>query len=174
MNLYIQVQDGQCVNHPALEENLIQAFGKVPDNWELFVRVQPVLPDEYHVLASQEPTYQKINGAWIDVWDIREMTLEEREQVDFAKQIAKEREERIIEKIKEDWAARSYASNFAAWVFDELQKKFVPPFPRPDDGKFYRWHGPSNNWREAEPFPNDGKKYEFDFDNWVNVEKPDV
>jgi len=41
MNLYIQVENGITKNHPAFEDNLIQAFGSVPQQWELFIRVEP-------------------------------------------------------------------------------------------------------------------------------------
>ena len=82
MNLYIQVENGVSINHPALEENLIQAFGSVPDNWEPFLRIERPMLQEYEVLESEEPTYEKIDGVWTDVWYIRDMTEEERTQRD--------------------------------------------------------------------------------------------
>lgn len=82
MNLYIQVENGVSINHPALEENLIHAFGSVPDNWEPFLRIERPMLQEYEVLESEEPTYEKIDGVWTDVWHIRDMTEEERSQRD--------------------------------------------------------------------------------------------
>lgn len=81
MQLYIKVIDGNCVNHPAYINNLIQAFGKIPNDWEPFQRTEPVL-GEYEVLVSTKPTYQKIGDVWMDVWNIRQMTDDERAQRD--------------------------------------------------------------------------------------------
>ena len=78
MNLYIQVENGQTINHPAFEDNLIQAFGRVPDNWEPFIRVERPVPGVYEVLESDQPTYQKVDGTWTDVWALRPMTDEEK------------------------------------------------------------------------------------------------
>lgn len=82
MKLYIQVQNEQTVNHPALEENLIQAFGSIPSNWEPFERIERPTIGIYQVLENENPTYQKIDGIWKDVWSIREMTQEEKDAVD--------------------------------------------------------------------------------------------
>ena len=161
MKLYIQVENGLPVNHPAVEENLIQAFSAVPENWEPFVRVEdPTRTNKTIVLTQPEPVYQKVDGVWCDVWLTRPKTMEE---------LAEEKRARLSV-LRAGWANRPYPQNFTAWVLNEELERFEPPIPRPDDGKFYRWHGPSNNWRETEPFPSDGKRYYFDFDNWVNVE----
>lgn len=172
MKLYIQVENELPVNHPAFEDNLIEAFGVVPDNWEPFVRVERPKAEDYKIFLSETTTYQKVDGIWMDVWNVRDMTPEERAEFDAKKQ-AEELAARIA--VTHYYHAnRTYASNFSAWVFDEVELKYKPPILRPNDGKFYRWSGPDNNWKEAEPFPDDGKQYYFDFDNWVNVEKPNV
>jgi hypothetical protein len=161
MNLYIQIENGYPINHPALEDNLVSVFGKVPDDWEPFIRVtNPCLENNALVLLQETPEYQKISGVWTDVWFTRQKTETE---------LLAEKQEKI-NAIKRVFVSRPYASNFAAWVFNEETEKYEPPIPRPTDGKFYRWSGPDNNWKEAEPFPQDGKQYYFDFDNWVNVE----
>lgn len=168
MDLYIQTIDGAVVGHPALAENLIAAFGAIPENWEPFVRVpNPLLADKTIVLERPEPEYQKVNGIWQDVWFTRPKTQEELAVEETNRQS-------VFSALKTEWAERPYASNFSAWIFNETTLKHEPPIPRPTDGKFYRWSGPDNNWKEAEPFPQDGKKYYFDFDNWVNVEITDV
>ena len=77
MNLFIQVEDGQPVNHPAFEDNLVQAFGVVPNNWEPFIRIERPTPGTYEVLESDQPTYQKVDGVWTDVWSLRPMTEDE-------------------------------------------------------------------------------------------------
>jgi hypothetical protein len=132
MNLYIQIENGQTVNHPAFEDNLLQAFGSIPSNWEPFTRVERPTPSIYQVLDSEEPTYQNVNGVWTDVWDLRDMTDAEK----AAKQQA----------VKDAWAANPNASNFTAWTFDESICAYVPPIPRPTDGKIYTWQGITNSW----------------------------
>jgi hypothetical protein len=45
MNLYIETDsNGNTINHPAYEDNLIEAFGEIPPHWETFVRVaKPII-----------------------------------------------------------------------------------------------------------------------------------
>ena len=82
MKLFIQVKDGNPINHPAFEENLIDAFGKIPDDWEPFNRIPRPVIGTYEVFESENPTYEKVNGVWADVWHFREMTLEEKNKRD--------------------------------------------------------------------------------------------
>ena len=77
MNLYIETENGATKNHPAFEDNLIEAFGSIPDHWEPFIRVDRPLPDLYKVVES-DPTYNKVNSVWTDVWAVRDMTAEEK------------------------------------------------------------------------------------------------
>lgn len=159
MELYIRVENGQTVKHPAFGDNLRQAFGEIPAEWEPFVRVDRPIPGVYEVLESEQPTYEKVDGVWTDVWALRPMTAEEI----AAKQQA----------VKDDWAAREYAANWSAWVFNEDTCQYDPPIPRPEpvEGKLVFWSGADNNWKEAPAYPQDGKNYEFDFFAWSWVEK---
>ena len=162
MNLFIQIEDGQPVNHPALEDNLIEAFGAVPDHWEKFVRVERPIPGVYEVLKSNEPTYQKVDGVWTDVWALQPMT-----EVEIAvKQQA----------VKGAWAARRQAENWSAWLFDEPTCSYIPPIPRPDpvEGTIVFWCGAENNWKQAPEYPSNGKRYRFDFLGWQWEEAPSV
>lgn len=154
MNLFIQIENGQPINHPAFEDNLIQAFGAVPDHWEPFVRVVQPIPDVYEILESTEPTYQKVDGVWIDVWALRSMTDEEK--------AVKQQE------VKDAWATREQASNWAAWTFDEDTCSYKPPIPRPTDRPVI-WSGANNGWVDLPQKPDDGKKYKIDFytSSWV-------
>ena len=137
MNLYIQTENEQPINHPAFEDNLIQAFGSVPSNWEAFVRVEKPIPTIYQVLDNQEPIYQKINDVWTDVWGLRNMTADEK----AAKQQA----------AKDLWKQRPNFANFSAWTFDDATCTYIPPIPRPTDNKIYRWDGATNAWVEFVP-----------------------
>ena len=162
MNLFIQTEDGQTVNHPAFEDNLIQAFGAVPDHWEQFIRVERPNPGVYEVLESDEPTYQKVDGVWTDVWSLRPMT----EAEIAAKQ----------QVVKDVFAARRQAENWSAWLFDEPTCSYIPPIPRPDpvQGTIVFWCGAENNWKQAPDRPNDGKQYQFNFLGWQWEEVPSV
>jgi len=159
MNLYIETENGQCKNHPAFEDNLLQAFGQIPAHWEPFTRVPRPEVGVYEVLDSDQPTYQKVNGAWTDVWALRPMTDEEK----TAKQQA----------AKDAWTSRPQAANWSAWVFNESTAQYEPPIPRPEpvEGKIVFWCGAENNWKEAPAYPTDGKNYQFDFFawNWIEI-----
>ena len=147
MNLYIEIEGGVPKNHPAFEANLIEAFGEIPPNWEPFVRVERPKLSRYQTLTSEQSSYQKVNGVWTDVWDVYEMTAEER----AAKQ----------QQVKADWASIPNNENFATWVFDEATCTYQPPVPRPTDRPVF-WQGTTNSWVDLPPYPTDGKSYRLD------------
>jgi hypothetical protein len=157
MNLYIEVENGVTKNHPAFEENLIQAFGEIPLNWEKFIRVDPPIPTVYQVL-NQEPTYSKVDGVWTDVWSLRNMTDEEK----------------LLKKqaVIDAFNNRECLSNWSAWAFDEATCTMQPPIPRPPlvQGVTVLWCGAENNWKEAPNRPVDGNQYKFDFFAWQWIE----
>jgi hypothetical protein len=78
MKLYIETENGAIKNHPAFEDNLLQAFGSIPAHWEPFNRVERPTPGVYQVLESTEAVYAKVDGVWTDVWSMRDMTTEEK------------------------------------------------------------------------------------------------
>lgn len=158
MNLYIEVENGITKNHPAFEDNLIQAFGFIPAHWEPFIRVERPVPMVYQILESEEAVYTKVNGVWTDVWTIREMTVEEK----TAKQ------QGVITAFNN----REYASNWSAWTLNEATCIMTPPIPRPEpiEGVLVFWCGADNNWKEAPTYPVDNNQYKFDFFTWQWVE----
>lgn len=162
MNLYIETENGQCKNHPAFEDNLLQALGSIPVHWEPFTRVEKPIPGMYQVLVGEEPVYQKIDGLWTDVWQLREMSVEEK----TAKQQA------VITAFR----TRDQTSNWSTWTLDEATCIMVPPIPRPeadqakkDAGIYTVWCGADNNWKDT-PVRPEGNNY-FDFTLWVWVEE---
>lgn len=164
MNLYIQIENGSPINHPAYEENLIQAFGSIPSHWESFVRVDRPKPTTYQVDDGSSASYQKIDNVWTDVWtNIREMTAEE-----VAAKQEEEGQALLVTRqtVIDAWAVRPYASNFTAWTFDEASVSYKPPTPRPSIGN-YRWYGPDNNWREAPPQPENASDFNFTTWEWI-------
>jgi len=157
MNLYIETENGQTKNHPAFEDNLIQAFGSIPSQWEPFVRVPKESIGVYKILLSNIPTYEKVNNVWTDVWSAREMTTEEKTE--------------LQQSVITVFNGRPQVENWSAWTLDEVTCKMVPPIPRPeldqakvDAGIFTYWCGADNNWKDTPVLP-DGE-YKFDFFAW--------
>jgi hypothetical protein len=160
MNLYIETENGSVKNHPALEDNLIKAFGSIPSNWEPFTRGERPTPSIYQLLESQEPVYAKVDGVWTDVWPLREMTVEEKTS----------KQQAVITAFN----TREQAENWSAWTFDEATCKMVPPISRPaadevkmSAGIFTYWCGADANWKDT-PVRPEGE-YKFDFIAWIWV-----
>lgn len=154
-DLYIQIKDGVTVNHPAAKENLLEAFGEIPTDWEPFLRISKPIVRPPQIIDSTSPLYEKIHGVWMDVWVSRPMTANEI-------QALKEQAQRA-------WDNHPDAYNFKAWVFNEATCEFEAPIPQPIDGKYYKWSGVDNAWREAPLYPDAGGEYIFDFRQWVWV-----
>lgn len=127
MKLYIEIENGQPKNHPAFEENLLQAFGTIPDNWVSFVRVEQPVIGVYEVYEGA--TYELIGNSYNDVHHVRQMTGEEKT-------------------IKQNEVTVEWDNHFPSWVFNELLCSFESPVPYPQDGKFYKWDESIINWVE--------------------------
>jgi hypothetical protein len=155
MNLYIETENGATKNHPAFEDNLIEAFGSIPTHWEPFIRVECPVPTTYQILESNEPTYTKVDGVWTDVWALRDMTVEE---VTIKQQTA-----------KDAWAALPNRNNFTAWTFDNITCLMVPPIPYPEpiEGVTIAWCGADNNWKEIPARPEGDYKFDLLAWQWV-------
>jgi hypothetical protein len=158
MNLYIETENGVTKNHPAFEDNLLQAFGSIPAHWEPFARVDRPIPGVYEVLESTEAVYAKVDGVWTDVWTVRPMTTEEKTA----------RQQNTIAAFNN----REQAENWSAWTLDETTCTMVPPIPRPEpvEGVLVFWCGADNNWKEAPARPVDENQYKFDFLAWQWVQ----
>jgi hypothetical protein len=163
MNLYIETENGAAKNHPAYENNLLQAFNSIPSHWESFIRVERPKLTVYQVLDNPEPVYAKVNDVWTDVWLVREMTAEEK----TAKQQA----------IRNDFNDREQAENWSAWTLDEATCTMQPPIPRPapdqtklDAGIGTFWCGADSNWKDSPARPVDDNQYKFDFLAWQWVQ----
>lgn len=129
MNLFIKIENDSPVGHPALEDNLIQAFGVIPNEWESFIRVPHPNIGVYQVLESDSPVYQKVNGIWTDVWLFRNMTMQEK--------IDKQNSVKLWAKVTDQ---------DPSWIFDETTCSFVPPVPKPQDLQPWMWDRPSQSW----------------------------
>ena len=134
MNLYIQLENGQPINHPIMEDNLKQAFPEIdlnnlPETFARFERVAPTVLGVYEI--SEGATYEWADGIVKDVHHRRAMTPEEQ----TAKQDA----------VKNAWQQNN---GFASWTFNEDQCQFEAPSPYPADGKIYVWDEPTVAWVE--------------------------
>lgn len=136
MNLYIQLENGQPINHPIMEDNLVQAFpdidlNNLPSNFARFERIPAPIPTAYEI--NDGSTYEWVDGVVKDVHHIRAMTPEER----TAKQNV----------AKDAWAESGTAAAWPSWLFDEELCRYVPPVPYPDlETSRYQWDETSLNW----------------------------
>lgn len=161
MNLYIEIDSsGNPINHPFFEENLIQAFGKVPEGWEVFIRTEPPSASIYQIIEIG--AYQKIDGVWTDNWVLRDMTEDEKSA---KKQF-----------FKDKFNALPNIFNFSAWTLDEATCTMQPPIPRPehdqtklDAGIRTFWCGAENNWKDTPPRPEGDYKFDFLAWDWVAI-----
>jgi hypothetical protein len=162
MDLYIKTENGETRDHPAFKENLIQAFGEVPADWEPFTRVERPVPGMYQVLASDTPVYAKVDGVWTDVWTVRDMTAEEKAAVQ--------------QSIRDVFNSRPQAENWSAWTLDEATNSMQPPIPRPEPNQdkldaniFTFWCGADANWKDTPVKPEGNYKFDFIAWQWVEV-----
>lgn len=84
--MLIRIEDGQPVGHPILETNFRQAYPHIdPKNpgaaFAKFIRVPSEDVGKYKVILSG-PTYAWVGDVVQDIWETRDMTPEERAEVD--------------------------------------------------------------------------------------------
>lgn len=72
LDLYIKIENGVPVTHPALKQNLLDVFGKIPENWAPFERT--LIPEHMTSFESQniksEYTLMGDGVTWTDNWKI--------------------------------------------------------------------------------------------------------
>lgn len=132
-NLYIKIEDGDPVNHPMLESNVLQVYPSIdlnnlPDYLAKFERVPAPTKGIYEILEG--PAYHWVDGVVKDVWTVRLMT--EQEKLD------------LQNSIKDSWTGPT------SWQFNEELAAFLPPIPYPDDGKMYSWDEGTVSWVAVE------------------------
>lgn len=150
MNLYIETEDGVTKNHPAYEDNLIQAFGSVPAQWKPFVRVAPPAVGMFEV--CDECVYKFVDGVWTDVHQVRAMTAEERTVVE-ARNAALALPAMPttggpwkFDQIQKEWVIMTEPP-YPSWTLSEDGLRYLPPIPRPREGNNkYRWDEATLSW----------------------------
>ena len=185
-DLYIQVQDGQTVNHPVLYQNMMDVFGEIPAYFEPFTRIPMPNPSVLGPFQKfqetyENPTYQKIDGVWQDTWTVIDMTDEEK-----AEKIA---------------AVQAQPQLFASWTFSADTCSWSAPTPLPEDAGTgtppiqYMWNEVTKSWGLApnsappegstgpfgwnlatqtwETAPQDGKTYAWNIVTQAWTQAPD-
>jgi hypothetical protein len=130
MNLYIRLENGQPVEHPLIEDNLIHLgidLDNLPENYARFERIPA--PDLGVYELYDGVTYEWDNGVVKDVHHVRSMTLQEKTE----KQ----------NKVKDYWAS----FGFASWIFNEETCFFTAPIPDPTtETDLYQWDESTLSW----------------------------
>jgi len=85
-NLYIRIENNQAVDHPAIGENLIAAFGEIPSNWAPFKRIHPENSEHYDNITDYHDhvcTYELDDDGitWKDVWSLQDKSEEEIKEI---------------------------------------------------------------------------------------------
>lgn len=133
MNLYIRLENGQPVEHPLIEANLIHLgidLNNLPENYTRFERTPAPELGVYETYNGV--TYEWVNGVVSDVHHVRPLTAQEKTE----KQ----------NKVKEYWATFGYPS----WTFNEEFCNFDPPTPDPTtETNLYQWDESTLSWVEV-------------------------
>lgn len=133
MRKFIQIRDGQPIEHPVLESNMRVAFPKMdldnlPDTWAEFVRHPVPKIGPYQVY--QGCIYEWIDGKVQDVHQVREMIESERQDK--------------IQFVKDQWSS---GGGFPSWTFNEAECRFDPPVPYPEGDEIHVWDEDSLSWK---------------------------
>lgn len=104
MELFIRIENGAPVEHPIFGDNFRQAFPDVDvnnlPNWVArFERVPAPLPGEYQKLSLR---YGWVNGTVQDIWELVEMTAEERAEADRVKAESLALQQQALQRIAAD------------------------------------------------------------------------
>jgi len=127
MNLYIQIENGQPINHPAFEDNLQEAFGSVPSNWAPFNRTQQPNGLLTTPFQTAQCTYALSSDGvtWEDVWIAVDMTEAEKSALIAERQ------------------ANPPGPNL---TLNTTTLQWTPNTAKPIDGQKYRWDTPTGTW----------------------------
>jgi hypothetical protein len=140
---YIKVQNGQTIEHPVMPDNLLQVFGKIPDEYEPFMRLSEEHQTPlkmYEMWDDSVHPYTKVNGVWTDVLARRPMTAQERNmkeeqlKVQYRQMLekmmqfleGKKSSTTVVDEI-EFW--NTHIQKINTWVFDDLENPKFPAVP---------------------------------------------
>ena len=129
-NLYIFVENGQTVDHPVLESNLLNVYGSIPEGYQPFIRRTVDLANEpWFVKKNPSTVYSFIDGVWTDDQLTIPMNEEEiaKEKIRISTGVQKDLEWRldlVNQQLQHEWPV--------AWrlSLEDLKQRledFVPP-----------------------------------------------
>jgi hypothetical protein len=133
MKLYIKYIDGKIVDHPLLEDNLMQVDPdfdpkNLPETLKVFERVNAPVPGPY---SRVENSYQLGDDDIVrDVYTLVDISDEEKSAL---------------------IAHTQSLPHPNGWVFNETICGWEPGVPYPNDGKIYSWSEELANWQEIAP-----------------------
>jgi hypothetical protein len=127
MALFIQIENGQPVNHPVYDFNLIQAYGQIPQSWAMFNRIEQPTDLITNVFQQAVNTYGlSFDGVtWEDKWAVVEMTDAEKTALIAERQ------------------ANPPGPNV---TLDTSTLEWKPNSTKPDDGNKYYWDWSTGTW----------------------------
>ena len=125
MNLYIEIEDNNPINHPISEDNLILAFGEIPTACVPFTRIDKPSIGRYEIYEGCNYVY--IDGVCSDFHVTRQMTQYEKDE--YHNELIK-------------------LNPYPSWILDESIGLLEPPVPYPQDGKCYQWDEETISWIE--------------------------
>ena len=127
MALFLQIQNGQPVNHPVYDFNLIQAYSQIPQGWAMFNRVERPTGLITSPFQTAQCTYALSSDGvtWEDVWTAVEMTDAEKSALIAERQ------------------ANPPGPNV---TLDTSTLEWKPNTTKPTDGQKYYWDFQTGAW----------------------------
>jgi len=126
MNLYIEIENNEPVNHPYNEDNLLMVYPGIDldnlPNFCKFTRVERPIPKWDEVVEG--PEYKIIDGICYDVWTVNKISDEEKQQM---------------------LANLATQKPYPSWTVDSDNYCFVPPTPYPESEN-WEWDESTLSW----------------------------
>lgn len=150
-NLYIQIENGQPINHPVYDFNLVHVFGNIPEGWVLFNRIEEPVGLLTSPFQKAVNTYglSSDNVTWEDKWSAVEISDEEKASL-----------------IAEKQANPPYPNA----VLDTSNLTWIRP-AKPTDNQNYLFNYKTGIWTVVPVRPDSSKKCTFNWDTmeWVEI-----
>lgn len=129
MKLYIELKNGEPINHPMLQSNIemiypVMNLDNLPETLCEFVRVDKPTPKWDEVVEG--PEYKMIDGICYDVWTVNKISDEKKQQM---------------------LDALAASNPYPSWTVDTVNHNLIPPIPYPEEGAWV-WNEDTVSWNE--------------------------
>ena len=136
MSLYIQIENGQPINHPIMHANLTHAMpyidtNNLPSNFAIFHRTPPPHYGKFQILLDSIYKLQD-DGTVLETWEIRDMTPDEISD--------------MHQQEKDRWVSIGRNKTWPSWKFNEELCMFTAPTPKPDEYQPWVWNESIVDW----------------------------